>query len=496
MTAGRAMRPDVRRAPAHGRRFPRLCVAFLLLVTAPGVFADIVIESQSLKLHFGRLGDLERVEACFPTCTDPHAQTQVMSSRLGMLLLAPRGSGASQTARRREKDATVLEFSSDGGKLLRRWRIPDRGWLISLQVTGMQRAELATGEGFRPRSASGLGYLLEQTRYLFFEEGRVQAGGLDETGLEPRETGDWFGFRNRFWAAMIRPGRVYSVAPVTGDRVQDAALLVDFPAGKEAGLELYLGPVEPVALRQTAPELEKLMYSGLWFWLRWICQGLYALLGAIHALLPDWALAVMVMSVLVSLLMRPLSGFAERLQDQVHATDARLRPALARIKKDYRGAKQSEEILALYKTEGVHPLYSLKSLAGVAVVIPVFIGAFDMLAENIHLAGASFLWITDLSRPDAFAQLPFALPFFGRDLNLLPFIMTGFSFAASKLHSPPSMDAAQQRRQARNLVLMSLGFFLLFYTFPAGMVLYWTSNNLISVARFAWRRRRNRADAA
>jgi len=198
----------------------------------------------------------------------------------------------------------------------------------------------------------------------------------------------------------------------------------------------------------------------------------------------------MVLSVRVGVLMKPLSKIADRLQDQVHEIDARLAPTLAAIKKNHKGAEQSEKILAMYKEENVHPLYSLKSLVGVLVVIPVFIGAFDMLAENIHLSGESFLWIADLSHPDAFLQLPFDLPFFGGYLNLLPFIMTGFSFVASKLHGHPAMDAVQQRKHSRNLVMMSLGFLILFYTFPAGMVLYWTTNNLISVIKTLWKRQR------
>jgi YidC/Oxa1 family membrane protein insertase len=228
----------------------------------------------------------------------------------------------------------------------------------------------------------------------------------------------------------------------------------------------------------------------LWFWLRWICQALYYLLSAIEKVIPNWGLAVMVLSVVVGLLMRPLSRIADRLQDQVQATDARLAPLLAEIKKNYKGAEQSEKILALYKTEKVHPLYSLKSMLGVFVVIPVFIGAFDMLAENIHLSGESFLWIANLSQTDAFIHLPFILPFLGSDLNFLPFIMTGFSFIASSLHRHPDMSLMQQRKQSRNLVLMSLGFLVLFYTFPAGMVLYWTTNNLISVVKMAWKRRK------
>jgi membrane protein insertase Oxa1/YidC/SpoIIIJ len=137
----------------------------------------------------------------------------------------------------------------------------------------------------------------------------------------------------------------------------------------------------------------------------------------------------------------------------------------------------------------VHPLYSLKSLVGVAVVIPVFIGAFDMLAENIHLLNTGFLWIADLSRPDDLFDLPFRLPFFGSELNLLPFLMTGLSFVASMLHKPLALNAELRGRQVRNMVLLALAFFVLFYTFPAGMVLYWTTNNLISVIKSLWANR-------
>jgi membrane protein insertase Oxa1/YidC/SpoIIIJ len=111
-----------------------------------------------------------------------------------------------------------------------------------------------------------------------------------------------------------------------------------------------------------------------------------------------------------------------------------------------------------------------------------------MLAENIHLLNAGFLWVRDLSRPDAFAQLPFELPFFGGQLNLLPFLMTALSILASALHRPPAQHPDLRRRQLRNMVLLAAAFFVLFYTFPAGMVLYWTTNNLISVGKGLWAR--------
>jgi len=460
------------------------------LVQPLTALAAISVDTESLRLQFSEQGDLLRVEACFPTCSDKGAKTRMLSAENGMFVFEQDGSTPYQHERRHGDRTTVLTFSDGSGRAGARWKIPDTGWVISVVTPAVGKATMMSGEEFRPAPSSGFGYLLEQSRYLFFDGSDVEIMGLDESEPVTREVSGWFGFRNRFWTAMILPNASLEVSARTGEAVEDAAVSMLLNTENPQHLDLYLGPVEPVALSEAATELEDLMYSGLWFWLRWICQALYFLLSAIVMLVPQWGLAVMVLSVVVGLLMRPLSKIADRLQDQVHEIDARLAPTLTAIKKDYKGAEQSEKIIAMYKEEGVHPLYSLKSLMGVFVVIPIFIGAFDMLAENIHLSGESFLWIADLSHADAFMALPFSLPFFGGYLNLLPFIMTGFSFVASKLHSHPSMDAAQQRKQSRNLVFMSLGFLILFYTFPAGMVLYWTTNNLISVIKMAWKRRK------
>jgi membrane protein insertase Oxa1/YidC/SpoIIIJ len=67
--------------------------------------------------------------------------------------------------------------------------------------------------------------------------------------------------------------------------------------------------------------------------------------------------------------------------------------------------------------------------------------------------------------------------------------MTGLSFVASLLHKPLALSPELRNRQVRNMILLALAFFVLFYTFPAGMVLYWTTNNLISVIKSLWARR-------
>jgi len=459
-----------------------------LLLSVP-VLADVVVNTESLRLQFSERGDLLRAEACFPICFGEDSKTRILSAEQGLLKFAGDFDQGLSLERARSNAVTVLSFKESSGDTLRRWQIPDQGWMISVTSSTQDSVTLTSGEEFRPAPSSGFGYLLEQSRYLVFEGDSVSTIGLNDAEQSVRNSDGWFGFRNRFWTAMVLPGSPVSMQFETGESVEDAR--IDVASTDQAfSLDMYLGPIEPRALSQASSALENLMYSGLWFWLRWICQALYYLLSAISMVVPQWGLAVMVLSVVVGMLMQPLSKIADRLQNQVHEIDARLAPKLRAIKNDHKGAEQSEKILAMYKEEDVHPLYSLKSLVGVFVVIPVFIGAFDMLAENIHLSAESFLWIADLSRQDAFLALPFRVPFFGAYLNLLPFIMTGFSFIASRLHSHPAMDAVQRRKHTRNLVLMSLGFLVLFYTFPAGMVLYWTTNNLISVIKMVWKRRK------
>lgn len=468
-------------------------VLLVLLAAAPALLrAEVLVETGQLQLRFADNGDLLEARSCLPGCTQGDAHRQTYGGSVPVLSFTSFATEAFEFERREAEAHTELRFEDPANNSYRRWSIPLEGWRLELEVAGSQRLDVASGDALQPPEAYGFGVWLEQLRYVRMGAGDVAVSGLDEA-LEPQATAGWSGFRNRFWATMLftEPGLYTRFA--SGQVTLQPAMVVDLPAVQAQQLSLYLGPVEPAALQSADPALHGVMYASLWFWLRWICMGLFWLFAAIHSLLPHWALAIVVLSVAVYVLMRPLSAIADRLQSSVHRSQALLAPQLRDIQSRYKGEEQSKRVLALYKEHDVHPLYSLKSLAGVAVVIPVFIGAFDMLAENIWLAGESFWWIGDLARPDALADLPFTVPFFGHHLNLLPFIMTALSVAASALHRHEAMDAIERRKQLRQLVLMALAFLALFYTFPAGMVLYWTTNNLIAVVKYGWRHWRSAA---
>jgi YidC/Oxa1 family membrane protein insertase len=469
-------------------RLRRLALVLAAVLMSPWAAANTRVVTDQLELSFDGAGNLDRVTACLPSCGAADAKSRSFGGGGPVFAPGRRLEGQYMLERRDLEDRVELDFVHSATGAVKAWTVPASGWRLQLRTRGLAEAILASGVDFRPPPAAGFGEWLEQVRYTWFDGSSVHKAALDENSTELAPVSEWFGYRSRYWAALALPAEPLRLSRQHGEAARDAAIHLEWDGGAPQDLSLYFGPVEPAALGSAAPELKSLMYASLWMPLRWICQALFFLLGAIHMLIPHWAGAIVLLSVTVAFLMRPLSRIADRLQDDVHRIEARLAPRLRQIKSESKGEEQAERILALYKAEGVNPLYSLKSLVGVMVVIPVFIGAFDMLAENIWLSGEPFLWINDLSRPDSVISLPFSMGFFGNQLNVLPFLMTGLSVWASSLHRHEAMDTEQHRKHLQKLVLMAVAFLLLFYTFPAGMVLYWATNNLVSVIRNYYRR--------
>jgi len=327
---------------------------------------------------------------------------------------------------------------AEGVELRQTWRIPRRGYASSLEL------------------------VVEGPRADAFASAHPLELAIEPTGeLSAVELGEWRGVRSRFWTFIAR---------------RDAgshALARTF--------RVYSGPIELGMLRATDPALAGLLFPHLWFWMRWLALGLLLMLDALCGLVGNAGVAIVLLAVCVKILMRPLSGLAERWQRDVNELHSLLQPQIEAIKASSRGAERSQRLLALHREHGVSPFFGLKSLLSVAIQIPIFFAAYHALDESFALASVPFLWIADLAEPDRFAAFPRPIPFFGATLNLLPFVMSAVTLLSSRLHDDGTLAPKLLRRQRLGLYAMALAFFLLFYSFPAGMVLYWTSNNLIAL---------------
>ena len=263
--------------------------------------------------------------------------------------------------------------------------------------------------------------------------------------------------------------------------------LIIEPAG--AGLDLdseaisaspSVATVPKSELSSVAPELDQIRYIHLWKPLAWLAKFLEAALVFIqNNIVSNWGLAIVVLAVLLKIALLPVGTWTAGIQRDVSKIQTQLAPKLEAIKASYDGEEAHNRLMAAHKELGVSPLYTLKPMLGTFIQVPIWIAVFNALGEMPQLDGQSFLWIDNLALPDAVGQLPLAIPMLGDKISLLPFIMTAVTIGSTVLFKNRHATASEMKRQKRNLYLMAVAFFVLFYPFPAAMVLYWTLANIL-----------------
>lgn len=375
---------------------------------------------------------------------------------------------------------------------------------ISLDRQGDSAADDAlwmdVGPGIGEIPTEGLG--AAQSIYSFTEIVHRGAQGvhrvrLAESGLstERQPGSDWAGLQSRYFALIVAPSNASAAgfawegtAPVTPDWYSnhpgfETSLRFYFPefeGGNETiSVVLYGGGKSFSALRAAQPELNDLLFPGLWNWMHALTIGLMHVLIAIHAVIGNWGLSIILLAVFVRLLVHPLAKRAMAAQKHFVALQEMIQPELVEIKKNYKGGEQSELILQLYEKHNTSPFAGMKPLLIVMLQIPVFVALYHLLGQLFELRSEPFLWMETLAEPDQLFSFGVELPFFGSYFNLLPALMALTTIASIKLSPAPAADAKSSFRQSLMLVLMTLAFFLLFYSFPSGMVLYWTMANLL-----------------
>lgn len=481
----------------------------LLIVTAlplpgPALATATALSAERQQVIINHVGGLPgRWDSCPGVCVAGVSHRTLLGPVAGTSRLAwrvPGDEAATRLLDNLEYDSDVRQSAAgltllltsrepfQGMRLVHRYYLPRDGRTLSASLQMPAGAQLAMlgGPDLAGEPLAGLG--------SFYTDGRavlVNASGQETLASASASTddrvlnaGEWIGLRGRFWAVLVQADAPLRVAAHEPEPEAPRLLIGrDSSSAGSVELRLYGGPLVPAELRATAPELDGMLYAALWEWLRVLASGMRVLLEFWQGLVGNWGLAIMLLSLSVKVLMWPLTWVAERWQAEVNRQQSLLAPELAEIRRSYKGEEAHNLTLEVYRKHGVSQFYTLKSLAGFLVQIPVFIAAFDMLGENFGLNGAAFLWAQDLSLTDRAVTLPLAVPFFGSHFNLLPVLMTAFTILAARLQEDASLAPVLQAGQRLRLYAMGGLFFVLLYTFPAGMVLYWTTNNLLHLGK-------------
>lgn len=239
----------------------------------------------------------------------------------------------------------------------------------------------------------------------------------------------------------------------------------------------YAGPKKQSLLWDDG--MKDVMEFGMWSWL---CYPMVWLLTVFHAAIPNYGIAIILLTILVRLIFWPLTRKSTESMKKMQE----IQPLLKEIQAKYKDNPQrmQQETWALYKEKKVNPLSSCLPML---IQIPVFIALFQVLRSAVELRYAGFLWISDLSEPERLFASWF--PFGG--LNILPILMAATMYLQSKL-TPSTGDKSQQRMMT---VFMPLMMLVMFYSFASALSLYWTLSQVISILQM-WLMRRKSAAAA
>jgi YidC/Oxa1 family membrane protein insertase len=239
----------------------------------------------------------------------------------------------------------------------------------------------------------------------------------------------------------------------------------------ERHYDVFAGPKEYRTLDRLAGrfgnQLDRVMNFGGFF--GFFAKALLLSMNGLHSLGLGYGLAIIAITLIIKLLFWPLTQVSTRSMKRMAA----LQPQMKAIQEKYKGepAKMQKKIHEFWKEHKVNPAAGCLPML---IQLPIFFGFYTMLQSAIELRGAGFLWAFDLSQPDTVAYL------FGFPINPLPLIMGCSQLWQTRLTPPsPGVDPVQQKM----MQYMPLIFLFILYNFSSGLTLYWTVQNLLSIAQ-------------
>ena len=295
---------------------------------------------------------------------------------------------------------------------------------------------------------------------------KVSFGDMSDEKLEESIQGGWVAMLQHYFIGAWIPDQNatnhFSLRKVAG---QDLYVMgytsdpIEVAAGQSGSYKtsFYAGPKDQDSLAELAEYLDLTIdYGFLWM----LAKPIFTLMQWIHDLVGNWGWSIILLTVVIKLVLYPLSAASLKSMAKMR----KLQPEMARLKELYGDDRQkmSGELMGLYKKHKVNPA---GGCLPVLLQMPVFISLYWVLLESVEIRHSSFIfWLTDLSAKD---------PYF-----VLPLIMGASMFFMQRLQPMPP-----DPMQAKIMQIMPIAFTFFFMLFPAGLVLYWTTNNLLSMAQ-------------
>ncbi len=322
---------------------------------------------------------------------------------------------------------------------------------------------------------------------------------------------DWMSIAGKYFAFILIPGNNVTISSSqaiqlsneTGVTQEDIIYLSRSASGESSVQDMYsfyAGPkvknnlsiydnADENIFRIEGHELTAIIDGS---WLSWLENILNWILQLFYKAIPNYGVAIILLTILIKLLLQPL---AKKGLDSTAKMSA-LTPKINEIKEKYPDDPEAQNaaMAKLYKEEKINPMGSCLPML---IQFPIFIALYGLLNTNFDLRGSMFIpgWIPDLSIPDTIFTLPFSIPLLGAQVHILPILYTISMIFSMKITQTGSQAGAGS--QAGMMKFMTYGmpliFFFVMYNAPSGLLLYWSTVNVISIGQqvFVNRKKKN-----
>lgn len=318
--------------------------------------------------------------------------------------------------------------------------------------------------------------------------GELETYDLDSEGESAPENyngkTDWVAVRMKYFLAAVIPNDLQTIGvSFSGEGVKTEEVierkyttLINTLAKEnyiDHSYRIYMGPIDNSILSDYDNGLDELLMNHGWYerTFRPISLLLLSVLKFFHLFIPNYGVVIIIFSILIKIVVYPLTKKSYRSMKEM----SKLQPLMAELKEKYKGDPQryQRETMKLYKEHNINPL---GGCVPVLLQLPLLGALFILFRSTIQLRGASFIpgWIDDLSRGDTLATLPFSLPMYGDQFNLLPILMAVSMIFQSKM-------TMQDPKQKAMVYIMPIFLLLLFNQFPSGLNLYYTMFNVLTI---------------
>ena len=378
--------------------------------------------------------------------------------------------------------------------------VNDSGESVNLAPFGLiSRTDTPEILGFYILHEGPLGVFDGTLKEVDYDDLRDDYQGQEVSIAQPT-TGGWIGITDKYWLAALVPDQAAAV---------NTRFVYTRPGGRDHYQADFLYPAGAVATGATAETTSRLFAGAKrvplleqyeedfgivnfdlavdFGWFYFLTKPIFYALHWLHDQLGNFGLAILALTVAIKLVFFPLANKSYKSMAKMR----KLQPKMLELRERYGEDKQrlNQEMMALYKKEGANPL---SGCLPILIQIPVFFALYKVMFVTIEMRQAPFYgWIKDLSAQDptsilnGFGLLPWDQPELGilniLNIGIWPLLMGLSMYLQQKLNPQPPDPV-----QAKVFLMMPLIFMFLLATFPAGLVIYWTWNNILSMAQQAF----------